>query len=64
MSTPGVEALKGYSGGFIALRCGSSAQPWWKNIAEHAKPVIQTAKRIYLLNRVAYSKVNAILQLP
>jgi len=52
MSTPGVEALKRDSGGFIALRCGSSGQPWWKNLAEHIKPVIQTAKRIFLLNRV------------
>ena len=52
MSTPGVEALKRDSGGFIALRCGSSGQPCWKNLAEHIKPVIQTAKRIFLLNRV------------
>ena len=52
MSTPGAEALKRDSGGFIPLRCGRSDQPWWKNLAEHVKPVLQTAKRIFLLNRV------------
>ena len=52
MSTPGAEALKRDSGGFIPLRCGRSDQPWWKNLAEHVMPVIQTAKRIFLLNRV------------